>query len=81
MALTDRMNGIFAALEIPPDKFTARLMNLPLVSMLKRTIKGSPTCHGRLPFATLRLNSLLFMLRLRKKLLGGQYLDKKDAGC
>ena len=23
MAMTDRMNGIFAALEIPPEKFTA----------------------------------------------------------
>jgi hypothetical protein len=41
MALTDRMNGIFAALEIPPDIFHCKLMNLPLVSMLKKTIKGS----------------------------------------
>jgi hypothetical protein len=54
---------------------------LPIGEHVEKIIKVLAICLGRLPFATLRVNSRLFMLRLRKKLLGGQYLDKKDAGC
>jgi hypothetical protein len=65
MAMTDRMNGIFAALEIPPRNLPLP-MNLPLVSTLRRITKGSRTCRGRSPSATSRNNFLRSLFRLKK---------------
>jgi len=39
MAMTDRMNGIFAALEIPPEKFTAAY-ELAIGEHVEKNYKG-----------------------------------------
>lgn len=79
MAMTDRMNGIFAALEIPPEKFTAAY-ELAIGEHVKRITKGSRTCRGRSLSATSRNNFQRSLFRLKRAQLAGQYLEKKVAG-
>jgi hypothetical protein len=80
MALTDRMNGLFAPLEISPESFS-QAYELPIGEHVEKNYKGLSYLSWPFAFRYLKVNSLLFMLRLRKKLLGGQYSDKKGAGC
>lgn len=79
MAMTDRMNGIFAALEIPLKNLPL-LMSLQLASTLRRTTRACLICPGLLPSATSKNSSQRFLYRLKKVQLAGQYLEKKAAG-
>jgi hypothetical protein len=76
MALTDRMNGIFAALEISPDKFTAAY-ELPIGEHVEKNYKGLSYLSWPFAFRHLKSNSRRSLFRLKKAQLAGRFSERR----
>lgn len=78
MALTDRMNGIFAALEIPPDKFTAAY-ELPIGEHVEKNYKGLSYLSWPFAFRHLKEQFPTFFVAFEESTVGWPVFGKE--GC
>jgi len=78
MALTDRMNGIFAALEIPPDKFTAAY-ELPIGEHVEKNYKGLSYLSWPFAFRHLKEQFPTFFVAFEESTIGWPVFGKE--GC
>jgi hypothetical protein len=78
MALTDRMNGIFAALEIPPDKFTAAY-ELAIGEHVEKNYKGLSYLSWPFAFRHLKEQFPTFFVSFEESAIGWPVFGKE--GC
>ena len=78
MALTDRMNGIFAALEISPDKFTAAY-ELPIGEHVEKNYKGLSYLSWPFAFRHLKEQFPTFFVSFEESSIGWPVFGKE--GC
>jgi len=78
MALTDRMNGIFAALEIPPEKFTAAY-ELAIGEHVEKNYKGLSYLSWPFAFRHLKEQFPTFFVSFEESSIGWPVFGKE--GC
>jgi len=78
MALTDRMNGIFAALEIPPEKFTAAY-ELAIGEHVEKNYKGLSYLSWPFAFRHLKEQFPTFFVSFEESAIGWPVFGKE--GC
>ena len=78
MAMTDRMNGIFAALEIPPEKFTAAY-ELAIGEHVEKNYKGLSYLSWPFAFRHLKEQFPTFFVSFEESAIGWPVFGKE--GC
>lgn len=78
MAMTDRMNGIFAALEIPPEKFTAAY-ELAIGEHVEKNYKGLSYLSWPFAFRHLKEQFPTFFVSFEESSIGWPVFGKE--GC